>query len=73
VVYTASTVVRILAVGMLWWFHTLPQAAVEHDAVFQPLSLDANMGSFDQPVLTGDGEPRRAVAAVLEPPRSRSA
>lgn len=74
VVYSASTIGRLLAVTMLWWFHALPRAAYEHEAVFQPLSLDANMGSFDQPVLTGDLDDRHAVAAmVIDAPRSRSA
>lgn len=52
-VYAASTLIRMLAVLQLALFRPTENPTGGEEAVFQPLVCQPNMGSLDQPVLSG--------------------
>lgn len=52
-VYAASTIMRLLAVGQLFFFWPRNLPSGDEEPAFQPMMCQPHMGSLDQPVLSG--------------------
>ncbi len=63
-VYAVSTLIRMLAVIQLAVFRPTENPKGGEEAVFQPLVCQPNMGSMDQPIITGS--PTNDAATVVD-------